>query len=324
MKKRLLILLAVCLLLSGCTVMKGPLGAPSATNVPGTAPILPEAAAPQSLDRLETATLFFRYMEEPYLASENRAITHSPARPYELSLLTELISGPGTHAADLTALFPAGTQVLSTVTQGRTLFVTLSQEIMDRYPDEESLSAREAQLRRQLCMQSIVATITENCDVDQVQILVEQQGNTTGSLRLQERYFLLDPASTDLVGPMTREDSLILTPRLTAETVLSLWQSRDWQRLYQYIARRNPVTGAERVSYRDFVTAMENLPVVSAWELTGGSVTQDGAQATFSLAATILRQGQEETREGCILRLCREESIWRVTLGKLTGWLEEP
>lgn len=322
MKKRLILLLAAMLLLSGCSTASLTLSGSTATSVPGTNPALPEAEAPAALDRRETATLYFRYMAEPYLAAETRVITHTPSKPYELSLLTELLSGPGTHAADLTSLFPAGTQVISTVTQGRTLFVTLSQEIMNGYPDDASVTQEEKLLRRQLCMQSLVATITENCAIDQVQILVEQTENTTGSLRLQERYFLVDPLSTSLVGPMTRDDSLLLTPDNTIETICSLWRSRDWQRLYQYVAQRDPVTGVERVSYRDFVTAMENLPMLSACSFSGGSVTEAGDQATYTLSATTLQSGRETAHQGKILRLCRESGIWRVTLDQLTGWLE--
>ena len=323
MKKRMLILLLVCvLLLTSCTATL-PLGGSTATNVPGVSLRLPEAQAPATLDTRETATLFFRYQEEPFLAPETRIITTSPSRAYEMTLLTALLAGPGSHSTELKTLFPAGTRVLSTVTQGRTLFVTLSKEILSAYPDDSSVSASEQLMRRQLCMQSIVATITENCDIDRVQILVEQTGASSGSLRLQESYFLEDPASTQLVGPMTRDDSLILTPARTVELICSLWKSRDWQRLYQYVALRDPSTSAERVSYRDFVTAMENLPLLSGYTLSGGSVTLDGGQATYTLDATTLQGGRETIHQGRILRLCRENSLWRVTLPQLTGWLEE-
>ncbi|MBR2717671.1 MAG: GerMN domain-containing protein [Clostridia bacterium] len=321
--KKLLILLLVCvLLLSGCTAAL-PLAGSTATSVPGVSVRLPEAQAPAELDTRETATLYFRYLAEPFLAPETRIITASPSRAYEMTLLTALLAGPGSHATDLTALFPAGTRVLSTVTQGRTLFVTLSQEILSPYPDDAGISAAEQQLRRQLCMQSIVATVTENCDIDQVQILVEQTGAASGSLRLQESYFLQDPASTRPVGPMTRNPDLLLTPSRTMELVCSLWKSRDWQRLYQYIALRDPTTGAGRVSYRDFVTAMENLPLLSGYTISGGSVTLDGTQATYVFDAATLQGSRETFHQGCILRLCRESGLWRVSLPQLTGWLEE-
>ena len=136
--------------------------------------------------------------------------------------------------------------------------------------------------------------------------------------------YFSDPLSTTLVGPMSRDDSLLLTPSATAEVVCQLWRSRDWQRLYLYIARRDPATGVERTSYRDFVTAMENLPMLVEHTLSGGSVVQDGSQATYTLSARTLQDGRETTHQGRILRLCREDGVWRVTVAQLTGWLEEP
>lgn len=321
-KTALLALLLLTLMLGGCSAGL-PLSGSLTTAVPGVDAPLPEAQAPAEQVSLEAATLYFRYMEEPFLAQETRLIAFSPSRPYELSLLTELLSGPGSHSSDLTSLFPAGTRVLSTVTQGRTLFVTLSQELLSGYADDRTATLEEQQLRRRLCMQSIVATITENCDIDRVQILMEQDGGATGSLRLQESYYLVDAQATAPAEPLIRQDELLLSPQRTAQLISQLWCQRDWQRLYQYIARRDPSTGAERVSYRDFVTAMENLPVLSSCSVTGGTITQDGSCATFTISGAVLESGRETLRTGCSLRLCRENSLWRVTLAQLTGWLEE-
>lgn len=323
MKKAGLMLVLLSILLLGGCAAKLPIGGTLSTEVPGTGNVLPEAQAPAELDRHQTATLYFRYLEEPYLAQEMRLITHSPSRPYELSLMTELISGPGSHSTELTALFPAGTQVISTVTQGRTLFVTLSREILDSYPDDADLSPADRLLRRRLCMQSIAATITENCDIDRVQILVEQAEGEKGSLRLRQSYFDPDAPADALADPLLRQEELLLSPVRTGSVVMNLWCSRDWQRLYQYVARKDPSTGAERVSYRDFVTAMENLPLLVSCQVEGGAVTQDGTQATLTLCGTTLSAGQESQHEGRVLRLCRENSLWRVTLSQLTGWLEE-
>lgn len=321
-KLMLLALVLAALVLGGCSAGL-PLSTSLTTSVPDTSQVLPEAQAPTEQDTQETAVLYFRYLDEPFLAQETRIITRSPSRPYELSLLTELLSGPGSHSTDLTALFPTGTRVISTVTQGRTLFVTLSQELLSGYADDKTATLEEQQLRRVLCMQSIVATITENCDIDQVQILLEQTSAATGSLRLQESYFLVDALSTTPVEPLTRQDELLLSPQRTVQLLGELWCSRDWQRLYLYIAQVDPSTQAEKVSYRDFVTAMENLPVLSACTFTGGTITQDGTRATFTVHGTTLENSRETLHTGCTLHLCRENSLWRITLDQLTGWLED-
>ena len=130
MKKLLLLLLA--LLLTGCAA--SPL---SQAISPLPADIdLPQPDAPDSIASAQAATLWFRYLDEPLLAPESRTLTFSPDQPMELTLISALLGGPDAHSTDLTALFPAGTRVLSTVRQGRTLVVTLSRHIMDGYPDE--------------------------------------------------------------------------------------------------------------------------------------------------------------------------------------------
>ena len=318
-----LLALALCLaLLTGCAGTESPLRA-TATLAPGTSPRLPEAEAPADQVSQEEALLYFRFQNEPYLAAESRVITHAPSEPYELALLTALLSGPMPQSAELNALFPPGTQVLSTSRLGRTLFVTLSREIMNPYPDEAagSQSTAEAQLRRRLCMQSLVATVTESCDVDSVQVLVEATGDTTDSLRLQQSYFLV-AGEEHLVSPMTRDESLLLTPGRAMQVILSLWSQQDWQRLYLYIAS-DPLTGQEKRSYADFVTAMENLPRLVEAIFAGGSVSADGRWAAYTLEATILADDhQQETRAGKTLRLLRENGLWKVTLSQLTDWLE--
>lgn len=332
MKKRtMLLLLAGCLALGGCAMTATPPADASATLVPGTSVILPRAQAPAALQTRQTATLFFRYLDEPYLAPETRNVTSSPDQPFEMTLLTELLYGPGTRSADLTALFPEGTRVLSTVTQGRTVFVTLSREIMSGYPDEpadwksDPALAIEVPLRRRLCMQSLVATLTENCDVDQVQILVEQEGYVSDSLRLKQSYFMDDQASGDgLTGPMTRQEELLLTPSVTLRVILSYWKTQNWTGLYKYLLPSDPVTGAERPAWQDFVTAMENLPRLMDSGFSGGSVSTDGGTATYTLRAVLLlSDGVQGDMDGRVIRLYREDGLWKISMSQLTGWLEE-
>lgn len=290
--------------------------------------LLPEAQAPAELYATQAATLYFRFLDEPYLAPETRAVTYAPSQAYELALITALLAGPSAHAAELTSLFPEGTRVLSTARQGRILFVTLSKEIMDPYPDEPAdLSAAtagaESLLRRQLCMQSLVATVTENCDVDDVQVLVEQTGAAAESLRLRQRYFLTTDDDSLLVGLQIRQEELLLTPETTLRAILDGWITQDWARLYRYLAAKDPATGEERRSLADFIAAMEGLPRLVSCAFSGGSISLDGASATFTLCPAVLDGGQAREIPGRVLRLCREDGLWRVPLAQLTQWLED-
>lgn len=320
----MLLITALALLLCACSG-QGTSYSAVTTLVPGAGSILPDAEPPAEMNRLGTATLYFRYMSEPYLAPESRVITQTPSRPYEQVLISALLSGPTAH--DLTPLFPTGTRVISTTRQGRTLFVTFSKELLSPYSDEPVSWAsspqwqNEVPLRRRLCMQSLVATITENCDVDKVQVLVQQDTAVTGSLRLENRYFMLDEAG--LADPMTRDDSLLLTAPKTMEVLLKLWQQKDWQRLYLYIARQDGGTGLDRPVYRDFISTMEALPALTQYTFTGSSVSPAGDSATFTLSADLrYLSGMMEHKDKRIVRLRREDGLWRLSMTQLTGWLE--
>ena len=321
-----LILLLCCALLSGCSTTGW--SVPVATDVPGVS--VPELSVSGSgaVAVKSGSVLYFRYLDEPYLAPETRTVTQAAGQSYEYALLSALLAGPGTHSASLNGVFPDGVRLLSTVKQGRTLFVTLSAEIMEPYADEpdnwqaEDEWRREVPLRRQLCMQAIVATVTENCDIDRVQVLV-QQDMATGSLRLRQNYFMDDSEDDVLVGPMTREEGLLLTQSVTAEVILSCWQQRDWARLYRYVASTDPESGIDRSDYDAFVQEMEALPAISSYTLEGSSVTADGSHATLTVSCTLLSGLQATETGACVLHLCREDGMWRITQEDLTSWLEE-
>lgn len=328
MKRNLMIFLAAAvLMLSSCSQMTG-WEFPQTTMVPAVEQLQPDLKDTESIAVRNGSVLYFRYLDEPYLAAETRSITQYAGQSYEFALISALLGGPGSHSASLRQVFQDGVRLLSTVKQGRILFVTLSENIMDPYADEpdnwqaDDAWRKEVPLRRQLCMQAITATVTENCDVDRVQILV-QQGKSTGSLRLRQNYFMDDSEDDVLVGPMMRDESLLLTPNRTSQVILSCWMNRDWTRLYRYIASTDPDTGAERMAYADFVVMMEILPAITAFDVVGGSISMDGSYATMTMSCNVLQDGQSTPIEGVILHLYREGSLWKISQSDLTAWLTE-
>lgn len=317
MMRKLLPLLLCCLLLAGCTRDPlAPMANPSTTSeVP--APVVAEL--PASRDQ---ATLWFRFGEEPYLASETREIAFSQTESYALSLLRTLIEGPSAAATELGGLFPQGTQAISVTQSGRVMFITLSRHIMNGFADEpanwrdQPQWAAEVLLRRQLAMQSIVATLTENCAVDTVVVLVDQ--TQTDSLRLRQSYYTLDGDMT-LAEPLIRDENMLLSPAWTAEVILQCWQEGDFARLYRYIARTDPATGTVRPDEAAFVEAMSGESHLLHASVKGGSISADGRTAVFTVSGAWLVDGAEQPFTGMPLRLTREKGIWRVGLSQLTG-----
>ncbi len=308
MKKSVLfvLLLMTVLLLTGCVIHPTDVAAPPVQSGP-TYPAPIDENVPTAR---EEATLWFRYGDEPLLAVETRVIETSPTLPYEKALLTALIEGPASAHGQLAGLFPQGTRVVSTQHNGRTLFVTLSRQVLGKLPDEPDLWQSdprwkaEIPLRRALAMQSISATVTENCPVDRVVILVEQGDTVTDSLLLRQSYYRAG-GGDEPAAPLIRDERLLLTPRRTAEVILQCWQERDLLRLMRYV----PDAGAP------FPEDMAALPHLVRWEVSGGSV-QDG-QAVFTVSGAWLDGGAEVPFEGLILRLIKTGGVWGIPLSEL-------
>lgn len=317
MMKRLLPLLLCCLLLCSCTAYD-PISPMAVTNDDLAIPA-PDAAS--VIPREATVTLWFRLGKEALLAPETRTLALSPTAPFELTLLQALTAGPAAASTELTGVFPPGTRVTAAHRQGRTLFVTLSRQIMNDFADEpkdwasRADWADEVPLRRQLGMQAIAATATENCAVDQVIILVEQNQTGSDSLRLRQRYYRTGGSDTALAGPLHRNESLLLTHAGTAQTILSCWQTRDWPRLYQFISRTDPTDGATRATYDDFARLMDGLPHLTGFTAGSGSISADGQRAAVTAEATLLDEGAVVWT----LHLHRERGLWRIGLSELTG-----
>lgn len=313
----LMLLLLCCLLLPGCS--RDPVSYMAAGQPEADLPAPAESTLPQEE---HLATLWFRFGSEPLLAPETREIAASSDDA--LALLQTLLAGPSTASAELSSPFPQGTRVLSVSQSGRIMFVTLSRHIMNSYADEpaswqsDPRWAIEVPLRRQLAMQSIAATVTENCDADTVVILVEQTDEVTDSLRLRQYYYTLDGDMT-LAAPLTRDESLLLTPARTAQVILQAWQESDWARLYLYTARTDPATGALRPDEDAFVQQMAQEPHLVRWSCEGGSISADGRNATFTISGAWLADGAEQSFAGLPLKLTLEKGVWRIGLSQLAG-----
>lgn len=318
MMRKLLPLLLCCLLLTGCT--RDPL-APMVTASTADIPQLDAEDVPMEDNQI---TLWFRFGSEPLLAAESREISLAPADGRGFVILQSLLEGPGAASTDLQPLFPQGTRVISVHQSGRTMFVTLSRHIMNGYADEpenwrdQPAWAREVPLRRELAMQSIAATLTENCSVDTVIILVEQTSAANDSLRLRRSYYTLDGDAT-LAAPLTRDESRLLSPARTAEVILECWQAADWLRLHRYIARTDPSTGAKRPDEAAFVQQMTDAPHLLHASAQGGNISADGSRAVFTVSGAWLSGGSETPFDGMVLHLVREKGVWRAGISQLTG-----
>ena len=307
MRIRLILLLLCCAVLTGCAADPlEDLSSPAASALP----------SPQVANRpveVDEAVLWFRMGTEGLLAPEVRALSHAKGGNLAQPILMELLAGPSAAAAELQPLFPQGTQLVSLTQEDGMVYVTLSSQVLSAYPDEpedwqsDPYWAVEVPLRRKLAMQAIAATLTENCGAQSVMVLVAQDGLGEGALRLQNSYFC--DGRQGAATPITRDESLLLTPQRTAEVILQCCQESDWNRLYRYVAR------ADRPAQEDFLLAMDQLPRLTQYTVAGGSLS--GKQAVFTVSGTYLDGGTEVSFTGRILRLTKERGLWRTTYAQL-------
>lgn len=326
--KRVLLLamtLLCTLMLGGCaTLLPDPVRDAEVPLSAEAAAALPDPAPPAAAATTREVTLYFRYGTTPYLAPEVRTITLEPDRSLELTLLQELAGGPSASAVSLTSALPPELRFLAANAQGRTLFVTLSRAILTGWPDEPAGWAsdpawqEEVPLRRQLCMQSIVATLTENCDYDGVQMLVEQADVLSDSLRLPQSWFQEGAPEGELTAPMPRQDALLLTPGNTLRAALEAWKMRDHALLYSFLAQQ------ERPTYAAFAQTMAKMPMLTAYAYSGGSVSPRGNEVRFTLRVCFQTPGGVlmELRDR-LMRLEREDGLWKIPWSQVTALMEE-
>lgn len=319
-RKGLLFLLAVALLflLSACASQTvNPLVKNQATDVPGLSMNLHAASANTDNADQVNVTLYFRYMDEPMLAAESRSLTVKRDESVEFAIVEALTEGPSAGHSELKRLLPAGAQVESVVSRGDILFVTFNEGLLqDDVPDDWATDENwreEAPTLRRLTIQSVAASITESFPYTGIQILVYKQGELQTSLRLDNTYFL--NGTTGLSEPVARDESAILTPQHTAETILAAWQQRDLERLYGLI------TETDKPTFATMTEAFFHLPTLSEYAVSGGSVTADGQAATLSVFLRTLKDGADSDTVNYPMLLTRENGVWKISYARLTALL---
>lgn len=322
MKKKCLfsLMLACLLMLSGCVGFL-PDRLTSTTDAELEGLHSPVAGA-ENADAYQ-AELYFRFGDEPFLASESRLLTVRKDESLEKAIVTALLSGPSAAAADLRRLFSDDVTVESTLAQGTLLFVTLSENVTEPLGDEprawqeDAYWRHEVPLRRKLAMQSLATTLIENCGYETVQILLHKRADTTGSMRLPMSYYA---AGQEGLAPVLRwDDSVLLTPACTARTVLESYQQKDWDRLYRFVAVG---PGASRPNQTNAGMMMDQWLTLKAYTLGETSVSLNGEQAILSCSATLARSmGDTQTLSAHPLRLVRENGIWKISWSELEGLL---
>ena len=324
-KSLALISLAVLLpLAGGCGMVAGnPLEKAETTPVPGLNMKLHAASASQGNTATLQAALYYRFLNEPMLAAETRTLSVHKDESREIAIVRALLEGPSAgYSSELKRLFPETVTVESISQRDRVLYITFNEALLtdDEIPADwfqHPEWARSAPLARALTIQSVVASITESLPYTGVQILVYQSGQVQSSLRLPNDYFLTGDL-TGLSEPQIRNEAMLLTPHNTVRELMTAWQERNYETLYNYIANTDGVD--PKPTLQDMSEALSDCPSLFQFAADGGSVSLDGMRSVVSVRFSLVGESTAVTYP---LPLVRENGIWKIAYAQLRALTRE-
>lgn len=315
---RALCLLLGCLLLCGCTASPPPslvLEEPTDKTL-----LVSTGAEALPADQMK-AVLYFRYGDTDCLAGEERVLEIRKDETPEMALVQALTAGPGATRSTLSPLFPEGTEALAVSRQGDTLFVTFNEALLSRYADEPGDLSREpwkseSTLRRRLCMDALIDTLTEAGLCARVQVLVHREKVQGNSLRLTMGYYSLSQDDT-IAPPLTRREDVLLTPHNTADRLLGAWMARDFAALYGFLG------GADKPTEQAALSELSGARVLTSYELSPGNVSPDGMSAVLTADLTFQGAGEDTAVSGYPMYLQKENGLWKITYERLAAAMEQ-
>ena len=308
-KRGLLALWLFCVggLLCGCASQSiNPLVKNEATAVPGLAMNAHPAVASEQNAEQVNVTLYFRYLDEPMLASEQRTLSVPRDQSVELAVVRALVEGPSAGHSELKRLLPASATVESVMSRDDLVFVTFGPGLLeDDIPSdwaESELWKTDAPIQRKLAIQSVAASLTELSPYTGVQILLHRADEVQIDLRLANSYFLT--GEEGLSEPVARDETLLLSPHSTAVCILNAWQGHDFERLYRYAADDGrPPYATALEAFSGFGTPME-------FEASAGTV--NGQRAVVTVRFRTLTNGKSLATEDYPVLLQLENGIWKI------------
>ena len=238
-------------------------------------------------------TLYFRYEDTGLLGAQLATLDVRREETIATAIVSRLIAGPQMAGSKLSALFPQGTRLISVSGEGATAFVTLSLEFLGRPAgapadwEDSSFWQEEAALRRQLAVQSIVLSLTEDARYQRVQLYLADTDDDIPE-RVPMAYFSVDVQNPDVVlAACSRDESYLLTPQRALDRVLDRWQKKDWAAIYDMLTSGDAALPTQSA----FIAQMQELNVsLLEYETTTGTVSFDGQKSTLVLSA-LLRSG---------------------------------
>jgi len=297
-------------------------------NAPPISP-LSEKVSNEEMD----VTLFFRYDQEDYLASDTRTIKVVAIERVEKVVVEELIKGPNPGKLELTPLIHPSTKVVAVSDNNDYLFITLSREFLEppmEVPEnwqEDKNWVEEVNRTRKLAVYSIVNTLTELGRFNRVQILIQRDIDDERGERPKRKEMGFTDGNEEqqntLLEPLARNTELILTPINTVEAMLNAFMEKDWGKVYQYTASKD-ANNISKPEDNDFKSTMSSLdPTLENFQVRDEHVSNDGQNALVTIDFSIkMKDGKVFEKTYIPIKLVREKEIWKVIFPSLSSIYE--
>lgn len=325
--------LCLCLLLCGCGT-----GMIAEDVVRENLPLLdPEDGVDQDI----SVELYYRLTGEAYLVPVTRNISVRANERPETAIVRTLLEGVPQQSlsANVSALFPPGTNIVEVSLDSGILYVTLSAEFLDEssvaavrqggsifgsYEAALKRAEEEMYLARRLGVYSLVNTLAGYLDKGtHVQILVDTEGTGKGS-RLSSAILGLESredAGSDLMEPLDFDPDVVVTPARIVGCMLDRMQKGEYE-MAHVLFMESAVEGVQKPTFANFETEMLGLGSVTGFTVLSSTEAEDGtATVTVDLDFKPV-SGDVAHIKSAKLLLKREGDLYKIGYGSFKSILE--
>ena len=267
----------------------------------------------QALNFEQTNTVLY-YANETYsmLVGIEAKIDVPVSSSTEYAVLEALIGGAGNTGDTIRSIINPQTKILSVSRYRTSVTVVLSKEFLDwSFIPDTNLDSGNADLIKQLSVYAVVNSLVESALCQNVQILVDKNGNGSGQrLRENEVGF----AGEGVLGPLTRQEGYILTSEKTLEQIFMCLSNRDYIGLYDYVANVGAY-GEEKPVMNTFVTNMQSMGLtIENFSIEERTDLSSQSNKIIICSYMISGSSDEKTEYRHVpVRLTRENGLWKIS-----------
>ena len=262
--------------------------------------------------------LYFQLNGENYLAPEVRTLTIPESKSVEETLIKELISGPKSSSAMISANINQNTRIISVIGKEDVLFVSLSEHFLIPPSGlgqdvEDEIEREELILKtRKMAVYSIANTITELGRYSFVQFYIDYANNGTGTRPTRKEMGFTGEDENQLIEPIYRNTDIIFSPMSSVQTIMSSISERNWARVLSFtsFAEKSEENAEDKIRELE----LSNLSLLE-YNIVNSTVSLNGKSAVVVVSYMFANaEGTENLKENISVKMILEDGIWKCSI----------